>query len=567
MRFASVDMFMDLSEWGYRMGRPVANEGFLKALLTHGTYDEYEFFCPDTFHMERFSKKIHEMVNDPLKQSRVKPSLQIALSESIRSQKYDVFHMGDFTYFMPYLVGIRNRFTQNLFPITGVTHSLDAVYMNLRYLELIYAGLAPFDGIICTSHAAKQCVEKGLNRVLERMSEQMNIHPKLQAGFKQIPLGIDDAFFNQTDKASARAYFNIPDQAVLALSIGRFSLRQKCDWSPVLELLARMYADENMENFILLIAGGADESDISLLQTLISRYGLDEKVLLLPNFSKDIKTKLYKAADFYISVVDNFQETFGLNIVEAMASGLPVIASNFSGYRELVDHDKNGFLISTLWSPELPEFIHENLGVLDPSLTKLYLSQTIAIDLEQLQHAIEMLYQNKSLRTNMGAASMAMAETYQWKNVIRLYEDFWAELAEDASKVDRTMLKTNQDILLGDFGRTFSHYPSRVLSEHDLFSITRVGQDALSRHVPFIKYEDLSVCLFPELETLLLEMLLQGSQSIQAMKQYAADRLQATHGQTLFHLGWLLKHGAVKIDKAQGAGHVAQGFLTDSYVY
>jgi hypothetical protein len=156
--FGSVDMFIDLGEWSFRMGRPIANEGFLKALLTYGTYDTYEFFCPDRYHQQEFTNRLRGLITDDYLLSRVRPSLQVALAEALQTRAFDVFHSGDFTYFMPYLVGVRNRCASSPFPITGVTHSLDAVYLNLRYLELTLNHLLSFDGIICTSLAAKQTV-------------------------------------------------------------------------------------------------------------------------------------------------------------------------------------------------------------------------------------------------------------------------------------------------------------------------------------------------------------------------------------------------------------------------
>ena len=161
MNFASIDMFMDFGDWDFQIGRPVANEGFLKALLTYGTYDTYEFFCPDIYHLEKFTERMAVLIEDQQLLKRIKPSLQIALSESIKDEEYDVFHLGDFTYFMPYLVDMRNRYSRSPFPITGITHSLDAIYMNLRYLQLSIAGLQPYDGIICTSKCAEKTVRNG----------------------------------------------------------------------------------------------------------------------------------------------------------------------------------------------------------------------------------------------------------------------------------------------------------------------------------------------------------------------------------------------------------------------
>ena len=44
----------------------------------------------------------------------------------------------------------------------------------------------------------------------------------------------------------------------------------------------------------------------------------------------------YAAADIFVSLSDNIQETFGLTPVEAMAAGLPVVASDWDGYRETI---------------------------------------------------------------------------------------------------------------------------------------------------------------------------------------------------------------------------------------
>ena len=420
--------------------------------------------------------------------------------------------------------------------------------MNLRYLELIHAGLAPFDGIICTSRCAEKAVAKGLNRIRELMHPKSPTDLKIEAKLTRIPLGIDETFFNEIDKASARKYFNIPENMVVALSVGRLSLRQKADWSPLLELLARMYSSGNLDNLIFIIAGGAEESDITLMESLISRFGLEYRVMLLPNFKPEIKEKLYKAADFYISIVDNFQETFGINIIEAMASGLPVIASDFSGYRDLVTDGKAGSLIPTTWSDELPEFLKENMGILDPSLAKLYLSQTVSVDLGELENAIYKFYNNEDLRSSMAKAASQRAQTYRWGNIIGSYEAFWSDLATEARMNGNRKVGTGVDLLVGDFQKTFSHYPSRIISDNDIMSITEVGRAVLDGTFSLIKYDDVACCMFPELEKLILHELLKGDQSTGDLKRQAEKGLQATEGQTGFHLQWLLKHGALNLE-------------------
>ena len=61
----------------------------------------------------------------------------------------------------------------------------------------------------------------------------------------------------------------------------------------------------------------------------------------------------------FISLSDNIQETFGLTIIEGMAAGKPVIATDWDGYRQTVRHGDTGFLIPT-YMPQLTEAGGEN---------------------------------------------------------------------------------------------------------------------------------------------------------------------------------------------------------------
>ncbi|MBW1764891.1 MAG: glycosyltransferase, partial [Deltaproteobacteria bacterium] len=274
------------------------------------------------------------------------------------------------------------------------------------------------------------------------------------------------------------------------------------------------------------------------------------RVILFPNFPADEKLRLYKAADFYISMVDNFQETFGINIIEAMASGLPIIASDFSGYRELVKDGKTGFLIPTLWAEELPEFIMGNIGILDPSVTRLYFSQTIAIDLPMLEKKMMALYQNEDLRNQMGRAGAEASHTYRWKNIIRSYEVFWDELSKEAEISKSAVSNTGQKLLTGDFSTTFSHYPSKTITGDNRITITDVGHKVLNNEFNLIRYQDVAKCLNPELEKFILNRLAQGDKTVKDLREEVSGQLNGSANQIDFHLIWLIKHGAIAIVEA-----------------
>ena len=59
----------------------------------------------------------------------------------------------------------------------------------------------------------------------------------------------------------------------------------------------------------------------------------------------------WSAADVFTSFSDNIQETFGLTPVEAMASGLPVVVSDWNGYKVRVRDGIDGYRVSTWAAP------------------------------------------------------------------------------------------------------------------------------------------------------------------------------------------------------------------------
>ena len=64
----------------------------------------------------------------------------------------------------------------------------------------------------------------------------------------------------------------------------------------------------------------------------------------------------------------SIRESFGVSIIEASACGVPVIANNVGGIKDLIDHGKTGYLINTSNTTEFAKYI-ENL-ILDDSLIK-----------------------------------------------------------------------------------------------------------------------------------------------------------------------------------------------------
>ena len=64
-----------------------------------------------------------------------------------------------------------------------------------------------------------------------------------------------------------------------------------------------------------------------------------------------VRKQAWSAADFFTSLSDNIQETFGLTPVEAMAAGLPIVITDWNGYRDTLEDGIQGIAIPTVSPP------------------------------------------------------------------------------------------------------------------------------------------------------------------------------------------------------------------------
>lgn len=109
---------------------------------------------------------------------------------------------------------------------------------------------------------------------------------------------------------------------------------------------------------------------------------IDDRVTLRVDFSSPEKRLLLSAADVFVSPVDNLQETFGQSVIEAFAAGLPVIASDFDGYKDTVD-DQVGRRVTTRLGVDWSQ-VSELGPLLYECPLHLILGQSIEVDLKSL---------------------------------------------------------------------------------------------------------------------------------------------------------------------------------------
>lgn len=98
--------------------------------------------------------------------------------------------------------------------------------------------------------------------------------------------------------------------------------------------------------FLIKIVGkeNIDIAYSNKIRTLVNKLGLNTNVKFLGAVSEMELHKNYREADAF--VFPNHNQTWGLAVVEAMASGTPVLVSRSSGVHEIISNKKNGILVS-----------------------------------------------------------------------------------------------------------------------------------------------------------------------------------------------------------------------------
>jgi hypothetical protein len=181
----------------------------------------------------------------------------------------------------------------------------------------------------------------------------------------------------------------------------------------------------------------------------------------------------WASADVFCSLSDNIQETFGITPIEAMAAGLPLVVSDWDGYRDTVRDGIDGFRVATC----MPQ---PGLGgdlalrhALEIDTYDEYCGNAcslVEVDVEATTQAFERLFGDADLRARMGAAGRERARsTYDWKQVFPRYEALWRQLNElRAAQAPRlARLATPWPARMDPF-EAFASYPTHTLGPRTL---------------------------------------------------------------------------------------------------
>jgi D-inositol-3-phosphate glycosyltransferase len=250
--------------------------------------------------------------------------------------------------------------------------------------------------------AAESRVMLGADAIVvstEQESEDMSrLYGTSRQKVRVIPAGVDLDLFRPVDKARARQSLGLTEKRVV-LSVGRIEPLKGLD--TLIGAFARL---EDPADTRLLVVGGTlgRDREIERLKSISAALGLQDRVTFVGAVDQTELPTYFSAADVF--VLPSHYESFGLVALEAMACGLPVVASRVGGPRAIIKDGQTGYLIP--W--HCPEPYAQRLDI---------------------------LLANPALRESMGRAAMASARTMGWGQVAGRMMDLYNCLVGQTWKI------------------------------------------------------------------------------------------------------------------------------------
>ncbi len=335
----------------------------------------------------------------------------------------------------------RSLWGDTAYSICGITHTISTKAVMEGAWHLRSSPQAEWDAVICTSRAVKAAVSLQMELIddflLHRFGGQVPPRPQLPV----IPLGVDCDEFRPDPAAgmALRAELGIAAEDSVALVVARLSPHEKFDPLPVYLALQRAQAGTGRRLHLILYGNFPDSYSQRIFLAPARELMPDVTLHHLPHEGAARRLAALSAAEMFLFLIDNLQESFGIAPVEAMAAGLPVVASDWDGIRDTVDGGA-GFRIPTTGAR--PEHVTATglryHGGTDNYIQ--YLSQLSAvtqIDVGQMAEAVRRLMLDGDLRARMGAAGQARARAmFDWQVVIPAMQDLFAELDSIRRRAD-----------------------------------------------------------------------------------------------------------------------------------
>jgi len=152
-----------------------------------------------------------------------------------------------------------------------------------------------------------------------------------------IPTGIEEDLYQNADRGKIRNKYGIKEDDILLLLVSRLTAEKNVEFlfRSVIKILK---SDDNAK---FLIAG--EGNLVPALKKMAVGAGVENKIIFKGIVPKEELKNYYAAGDIFVYASKS--ETQGMIVSEAMYVGLPIVAVDATGSKDLVENNVNGFLV------------------------------------------------------------------------------------------------------------------------------------------------------------------------------------------------------------------------------
>ena len=532
------------------IGIDVATRQFLRAHFRYAQQDKFFCVCPDETAATLYRKFGAEE--------------DVAAERCIAINQNDAEALETAGCLIRYDPGIikyawaRRYHGENRYSLCGIAHACASGSVMDIFGQYLTAPLHPWDAVICPSQAIKGAITSILEGWGAYLDEKFGIKPATSLDLPVIPLAVDTVDMakraSKDARAAQRKRLGIGDSEIVLLYVGRLNHLAKSN--PISLLIAAEQAAKRCDHPIRVIFNGYyhDEVNQEAFEQGIQALCDSVTVSYVSHGDPEFPDGAWAAGDIFCSLPDNIQESFGLTPVEAMAAGLPVIASDWNGYRETVRDGVDGFLIPTFMPPAGAGEVIAYRYFAGQFTYGDYLgatSQATSVDLTALTESILALAGDRNLRRSMGEAGKRRTHrNFEWSRVITSYETLWQELAHRRASGNATPSGPTSDLQhpsRPDPFKMFSRFPTQALDLSGSVTLVETTWPVVLERIQ-LKLGLVQADVLMELEELPgLVGELEARKTIRLRD--LADIIGTTEfSKFLITVGWLLKLGLCRYD-------------------